>query len=366
MLVAPSDVENVRRDSLADASSKPASEGRVLDAVFLLLSMLSSMMELGPIVLLILSGKSLVEILVGGLLYQLGNLFASSVTLRKSLVVGSLLAATILSGFSQGSVLAFYGSVFLASVGLQKVRRFVTAINKKSKVTTFTKRFVRILGFALVGLASYLSYIIVLAGILLTSIALALWRPEDWSGNPPIHKPHRSWVAEIMVVHQAHYFSYTYLIPVIFLRELNLATLLVGLAFICGWISYILAERLIRSQDLVRVFILGHLLVALALSTIALMHGSLLVVLVAWFVSGFGGGTVFCLTRLNKLARQERVEIEIWEDIGHVAGVLVSILLTLFIFGQAFYIFYVSAGLALSAALMMYLTRRWARLYLAV
>lgn len=162
-----------------------------------------------------------------------------------------------------------------------------------------------------------------------------------------------------MVVHQSHYFLYAYLIPWFLVRHLNIPAPFVGLAFILGWISYVSTEHLVRHTDLLRVFISGHIFVAISLAVIGVFHNSLPVVLVAWFASGLGGGTVFCLTRLNQRVGKERVEMEFWEDIGHVLGVMSSLLLTVWVPHQLFTVFYASAGLAMTAACLMYFARLW-------
>ena len=58
-------------------------------------------------------------------------------------------------------------------------------------------------------------------------------------------------------------------------------------------------------------------LVAISLSILGYFQSFLPLTMIFWFISGLGGGTVFCLTRINKqLSLQFRTEIEFWEDVG--------------------------------------------------
>ena len=332
------------------------SESRILNTIFLVVSLLSSIFELGPVVLLIANGYSLPEILAGGISYQVGNLAASTVKGSRALVIVLLILASGLAYFVPGNIAFIYPSLILTSLGIQKVRRFLLAINTEQGPSTLVKRLIRIAGFAVAGLISYQGYVTLIVSLVAVTTLVAWWRSENWSSNPSISKPRRSFLSDIMVVHQSHYFSYAYLIPFLFVRGLGIPPSLVGLFFIIGWISYVLTERLIRYRNLVLVFISGHILVAISLFTIALFHDFFPVVAIAWFTSGFGGGTVFCITKLNKSSRVQSVEMEFWEDVGHVLGVTVSWGLAITVF-QASGVFYVSAAIALVAASMMFLSR---------
>jgi len=222
----------------------------MLNGIFLLLSMLSSLLELGPVVLLIATMHHPSEILGAGLAYQIGNLAASTLRMSRTLVISFLLGAAVCAALARETTGLFYVSVLLTSLGTQKLRRFSVAINPGPSASTFIKRLVRIIGFALVGLISYGGYLLLVVGLLVIATTVALWRKESWADTPPIHKPRSNPLAGIMVVHQSHYFSYAYLIPWLFVHHLKIPVLFVGLAFILGWLSYVSTERLVRHTDL--------------------------------------------------------------------------------------------------------------------
>src|SRR5262245_39254976 len=101
-----------------------------LQKLSLVLLLLATFLELGPIVLLINNRADVSAILFMGLCYQLGNLAASSIPLRGSHVIFILCLASIASlSFSIQSPELLYLSVGLTSLALQKTRRYVVAIN---------------------------------------------------------------------------------------------------------------------------------------------------------------------------------------------------------------------------------------------
>ncbi len=300
-----------------------------LQRTYLTLSFISGIVELGAIILTIAISHNLVNILTAGLFYQIGNLLSSTVRLSKKMVLVILSIATLLSiAFHFHETLFFlYITVGLTSWGIQKMRRLTKVlISGLSPVSTFTKRLVRIGGFLIAGIITTEILIIVIGIVLLIAVYLAQSTNIDWRDVPPILKPKRSRLSDIMTIHQAHYFSYAYLIPIILITNLAVPAQVIGAFFIIGWISYIYSKQLLGRYESTYVFIFGHILVAISLVSIWFFSESLISIAFFWFISGIGGGTVFCIKRLNEREDvSQRVELDIWEDLGHVLGVVIVI-----------------------------------------
>lgn len=346
---------------IIDKKSHVFSEGQILSALFLLLSTSSSLFELGPVIFLIRE-YGLPIALLAGLMYQLGNLLAGIVAISSRRVTACLFISLILALFSSSSLFLFLLSIVLASIGLQKTRRFIQSVNRDRQVGTFLKRFVRILGFAVCGFFSYAVYPIIIVTVLVISWYVVLSQVDKTDALPKYHKPHINTFAKIMVIHQTHYFSYAYIMPYVFLTYLNIERQLVGLAFAIGWISYASVEKLLRGERLKVYFIIGHILVAMSLILMALFTFNSIVILCAWFISGLGGGTVFCLTRLNKRAGKDRVDMDVWEDIGHVVGVTIPLAIMSAGLASPSQLYYISAMLALATGFSMLLSSRGGKL----
>ena len=86
------------------------------------------------------------------------------------------------------------------------------------------------------------------------------------------------------------------------------------------------------------VVVAGHVGVAALLFSLGSGYPGMIWLAGAWFLTGFGGGTVFCIRRLAAAwAPADRTtEMDAWENLGHVLGVIVAVGI-------------VSAGLGLSA-----------------
>lgn len=324
---------------------------------YLASSYLSGFIELGAIVLMVLNSGSLVEVLIAGSLYQMGNLLSSTARLtRKTLLVVLVLALSSTIAFHiSGNPFFFFSAVGTVSWGLHRMRRLAKLSVLEAPVSTFSKRVARIGGFITAGIVGT-EILIVLAGLtLLIASHLALVLKNDWRNIPHSNIPRRSSLSDIMTIHQAHYFSYAYIVPIILLMKLSVPVIYVGCVFVIGWLSYIYSERLLGKYRLSLVFTIGHILVASSLFFMWVFSDSLIGVLLFWFISGFGGGTVFCIKRLNeKEDSTKQVELDFWEDLGHVLGVAIVILIVwvLQLRNEAD-VFLISAMIATIAAGMM-------------
>lgn len=323
-----------------------------LQIFFVILNFMSSFFELGSLILLLKRGESLNSLLIIGLSYQLGNLIASSIKFTRNsillLIFFALLVTINLPWFPN----LIYPSIGLASLIIQESRRYVTSANTK-KNSTLLKRSIRIIGFIVAGFVTEVAIIMALLCTICIVSFLVIKDKEVWSKHLYINWPKSNSLSFIMVIHQTHYFSYAYLIPFVIVKFLNIPIKLVGLAFIVGWISYITSETILRRFNLYKIFIFGHFLVFISLLVMSLSIHIPTVFLGAWFFSGFGGGTVFCLTRLNEQS-YNKVDMHFGEDIGHVLGVLFTLLIiTAFSDISINYLFHISSLIALSTALAM-------------
>lgn len=321
---------------------------------FFTLSMLSGFFELGSAVFLLYQGQNIQMILLAGFCYQLGNLAASTTKLSKKstiiVAIGSSMAFATY-GYSNFLICYFLG-ITLISVAIQKVRRLITEEYGSEGISTFSKRATRIIGFLASGLVSLPLLIFGNLIIFVIIMVIATVVNGNWLDLPKLSLPKRNSISDIMVIHQSHYFSYAYWIPVLFVYQLGVRIPLVGAFFIIGWLSYIFTEKLFSRYNTLVVFVIGHFSVALALFVIGTFQNSVLLVATAWFLSGLGGGSVYCLKRVNKKMGIDQVDLEIWEDIGHVTGAIIPIIL-IGLLGEKYNSFYISAIIAICTALLM-------------
>lgn len=319
---------------------------------------LSGFLELGCIIFFIVAHENIILVLLAGLSYQLGNLAASTIGLsKKTTIVIVFLSVTSLIVYQRTGITVFYFvAIAFASIALQKMRRLIVLIIGSERVSTFSKRTVRIAGFLIAGFASGTTILIACLGILVITCFIATQHAKVWADSLAVHKVKMNTLSSIMIIHQSHYFSYAYWIPILFIYKLGIPYYLIGPFFILGWLSYIFSEKLFGGFNEIKVFILGHLTVAISLIILGMFNNILHIVMIAWFISGLGGGTVFCLKRLNKTSSKP-TDLEIWEDVGHVSGVLISIAFA-FLFADRFgNPFFVSAAIAMITALTIFLKK---------
>lgn len=328
--------------------------GMGIENIYLVLSSLSGFIELGSIILISLVTTNIVEIFLAGLFYQAGNLGARIISSSdKACLIYALLGSSIflLSELINVPFVLVYPGIFLLSLAIQNMRRTTKALSL-NEANTFTKRAFRIIGFLFAGFIT--KFLLILAACLIVIISVYMNFIAQEKSFQFNKKPHFNKLAFIMLIHQIHYFSYCYSIPVLLMLYLNVPTYLIGLFFIVGWISYIYSEKLFKSYELRKVFILGHASVTISLIGMYIFVDQIGFFLVFWFLSGLGGGTVFCIKKLNQ-EMIAPISLPFWEDLGHVLGVLVTLIAIIFFGFNSRSALIIGAFFALSAGISMLL-----------
>jgi hypothetical protein len=290
-------------------------------AVFLLLSCISGMVELGGIFYTINNNYSIVEIIGIGLAYQIGNLVPNPLRANKFTTViascFSLLAFIAFQFYATNYYLLFIAFV-AAAITIQSVRSL-----QKDNVGTTTKRSFRVLGFLVspfVGIPGNIAISFLLVGI----CCFTTWSHR----HNQLMKPRISSINLIMIFHQIHYFSYAYFVLLQlehvagiagWSNDLNL--LLAAAAFTLGWLTYIAVPHLYTKNTFAKYFIIGHCFVSLLLFLMGILHNSPMFILL-WILTGFGGGTVFCIEKMNKITyHSSKPDMVFSENLGHIIGV---------------------------------------------
>jgi hypothetical protein len=293
-------------------------------AQMLALALAASLLELGPLVALLRKGEGVLALLLAGLAYQVGSATPRPVVLSARLPVTflALLAAGLMFMTLVGSMpwLAALGSL---SWALHSVRRNISA-NIAAELqlpTTAEKRIARVIGFILAALLPPLSWLIgVLVAIAAAVSAVSTTKIIPTTRSRGFGHP-LEWT---MLVHQTHYFTYAYAVPLLLAPASLGGFFFVGIWFALGWISYLSAELLWHRWPLRTVFIVGHSFLAIILMLMTAMSGVPWLILVLWMLSGFGGGTVYCLTVLHKREGIAHERLERAEDVGHLLGVALA------------------------------------------
>jgi len=296
--------------------------------IYLVYSAASGFIELGAIFLAVRMHFSIVITLGLGLVYQAGALLTNPLKLTGSQYRVMIALAVFAGVATVWEPYAVFPSLFLLSAGLQGLREEAL---EGSRVGTFPKRVSRILGFALAGFFS--PWRMVIISLLILLFAAALQARSEPLAQAPRPVQHRSLgiTGIVMVMHQMHYFVYSYALPVLFFRTHGLGGVVAGLAFALGWVSYSLTPMALGRLPPLPVVVIGHVTVAVTLAFMAANLNNLPLLLAAWFASGFGGGTVFGIRSLGRRwASVDRTgNLDMWENVGHVLGVLAAITLML-------------------------------------
>jgi hypothetical protein len=306
-------------DSTSSAASRPAV------ARYLLLSLATGVLELGVVLNAAFSGRSAAVVVAVGLTYQIAALLVRPVRLtRRShdclLIVGALVG---FMAWRTSEVPWVLLSTVVTAAGLQGVRDSQLT---HASVSTFPKRVSRIFGF-LLG-----SMFVLLFLFLLPVAVLAVSLHDRQSGEEG--RLSHTWedlvpsrYALLMLVHQTHYFLYAYSLIFVLVGFYEPSRIDAAMAFSIGWVTYTISPLVLGRLRALPVLLVGHLLVACVMAMIAtnIDNGSL--VTCAWAIGGLGGGTVFCIKRLAREAEHPDDDLDSWENVGHVVGSLLAVVL---------------------------------------
>lgn len=290
----------------------------------------ASLLEVAPLFAVLRDSQPLTVILLLGLAYQLGNGAARHVG-RSPVLLAALgilgLAAWLLSS---GVVVVQMAAVAAMSASLQAVRRALA--HSGPKIPTAKKRAYRVAGFVLAAvlpasIALSLAVVVCVLGARLLALqaptrveALATATAEA----PPLRFNWTLWA--LMVVHQTHYFVYAYAVIYLAFSLSGASAVIAALAFALGWVTYLSAERLWSRIPDRSVFVAGHLFLCACLVGMA-WAGESWTAVVLWVLTGFGGGSVYCLVSISAKAGLPEASVERAEDVGHVAGLALAIAL---------------------------------------
>jgi hypothetical protein len=325
--------------------------------IYLLLAFCASLLEIGPPIHALVLGHGLQTVLWIGLAYQLGNGASSLFAPSAQRVIAAASIGVVLAAF-QGSLAIHACSIALLSVALQWSRKAVKNA-ATSLPGTVTKRAARVLGFVAVAVAAPAHGLLV---ALVACAASILAAREDNHARPAIARaalptvPFFHSIGVVMMLHQLHYFVYSYVVIWLVHSGAPFGKLITCCLFALGWVTYLCAEPLYRGMHPRRVFLFGHTFVALCLLGIAILHSTPVIPDVLWVMTGFGGGSVYCISKMGRSRGLGEAQLEHWEDIGHVGGVAAALLLG-YLFSFSAPIFFVAGAAFALAAIVVYLIR---------
>ena len=309
---------------------------------FLGLSLASGAFEIGVVVGAAASGWPVELVLAVGLAYQLAAVFVDGavhlglIANRIALVLAALAALAVVVVHTEKVV--FVVATFVVALVLHSMRG-----DGPKGTSTMAKRSFRVVGFVIGAVAGLL--VVPITALILLGIDVASRAQVGYREPGPLHLTSAH---SVMVIHQSHYFVYAYALVILLVTGLGVPPALAGIAFSVGWVSYTLTERVLAGVSATTTVVFGHFLAALCLLVIGMAHDSFVIVLIAWFFSGFGGGSVFRLARWVATSSSP-AETHLWENVGHVVGVLVAMVIV-FLTAQLVDTFFVGAALATATA----------------
>ena len=315
--------------------------------IFLFLSFISGYVELGGLIYAISMELSILKIVGIGLAYQLGNLVPNPINFNKKFTFISsflgLICFCYLKFYSFNYYILFLAYIFIA-MSIQSLRSI-----QKDKVSTTTKRSFRILGFLLS------PFIEISIATIISLLLLIICTHTKWSNNKvKFEKPKFRFINIVMVVHQIHYFSYAYFILILISNIINIKDIwLIGILFTFGWLTYISVPHILRGNMFQKYLIIGHIFLTIVLFSLA-QSSNATILIILWILTGFGGGTVFCIEKLNHITNEcRKSDIVFSENIGHIIGVLLGMLAYLLSYNIKLPIYLSSAFASLTAMLMI-------------
>lgn len=284
--------------------------------IFLLFSMLSGFVELGNIFWTIYNDNSVLACIGLGLAYQLGNLVPVPIKLNKNvnlaLIVISIFLVSIYN-FINANYWILFLLIILTAMSIQNVRSIM-----KDSVSTTVKRAFRILGFVLAPICYNEK---VLFGIIIFIFIVTVMQQNNQEFK--IDKCKIKFINLVMIFHQMHYFSYVYfIIYIMIFHNIHWSKLIYGCIFALSWLTYIVMPHVFCKESYAKYFIVGHLFLTLTLICMILFRDNNLIILF-WIITGFGGGTVFCIGKINGIKKFcSKNDLILSENIGHILGVL--------------------------------------------
>jgi hypothetical protein len=288
--------------------------------LYLLLNIFSGYVELGVILYTLSLQYSPLKIIGIALAFQIGNLVPVPIHLNKLSIYFSLMISIIFILFSytyhKQYFILFIGILFL-SVAIQLIR-----YNCTEKTSTTLKRISRVTGFIIAPIFSIFIILFVLFLLFVCTIMLNAHNKKIF-----IIKPKLNFYNITMIIHQMHYFCYTYFIIIILHNLMKFSSGLICIFFTLVWITYITTSHFFNKNTYKKYFVIGHLFLFVILGLMYFNFSKYLTV-VLWICTGFGAGTIFALNRLNKkFIPYDENAMEYSENIGHILGILLSLLL---------------------------------------
>jgi hypothetical protein len=287
---------------------------------FLCLSFISGMVELGSVTFLWNKNVTLLEVIGIGLSYQIGNLVP--IPIKPNWLTSLLLACCSLTFFVYINSTTFNYYVFFLAISLFAGCLQLARSISKEKVNISIKRLARVLGFLCAPFITTHGFIACCLIVL-----IILFNSRRKIGKSELYFPKISFLHTIMITHQIHYFCYSYSI-LFWIMTLLSNQMLAGVIFSLGWFSYISVTFFLRGSSYIKYCVAGHLLLTSILILLAFAQKPLLIITL-WILTGFGGGTVFCISKLlekNTITSMPK-SITFSENIGHVFGVFISLVL---------------------------------------
>lgn len=309
--------------------------------MFFLLSTMTALLECGTIFIGMHQGYTPGCILSLCLAYQFGNLFPIPFSLNKqtiilliSITTTLLFVAPFTYNYPFFQWILYFLGIMLLSACMQSIR-----ILYKGDYSTFKKRIARVIGFLSSPLMFYFPYTLLLTfGFII--LFCTIRKPSNKMSKSNTLKFNliifKNSNYRIMLWHQLHYFSYTYIMLLtVYNITHNFFFTVFGFAF--SWLTYLFTEPLLTrkfkslTQDndfnftFIHVILGGHMVLLFILLLLPNVPDWVLIVL--WVFTGFGGGTVFAITSLCKHSTNYQKEhLDLTENTGHFGGTAISVI----------------------------------------
>lgn len=327
--------------------------------MFYILNILSGVLEVGYMAWAIREGYDFWVLLLFPFAYQLGNLFPKPFSVGKiplkvlsALSLVTSCAALFIDPGKIGSVALLCFNICAISIIIQSVR-----CGMKTNDNRKWKRITRVSGFVLAPFCALSPFVLML---LFSMVAFAALRGYQGKYAVVKMKRQKSFGA-IMVFHQLHYFFYVYpalaAVALMFFNKEHSFSLVIGFfLFAVTWVTYMSTEIILKEKTKsLPVFYTGHLGIVILLLAMSFMDVSNLWFLVLWIVMGSCGGTVYTIgIEADKLNAKDEDSMTVCENIGHITGIIVALVLSFFYAGDALNItFRLSSASALIAITLM-------------